>query len=169
MPTTSVEVLNALAAEFGVQVVTEGVQPHAVVPADDLVRVCYTLRNDARWQFGLLNDVCGTDWLEPDAKKLTKAGFEPHLELVYQVSSIAQPGLRLMLKVFLPRIGASVPSVSEVWPTANWHEREAYDMLGILFTGHPNLVRLLLADDWVGHPLRKDYEFPLEYRGIRCR
>ena len=58
-------------------------------------------------------------------------------------------------------------SVSGVWPTADWHERETYDLVGVRFTGHPNLVRILCPEDWVGHPLRKDYEMPLEYHGIR--
>jgi NADH-quinone oxidoreductase subunit C len=62
-----------------------------------------------------------------------------------------------------------VPSVYGVWKTADWQEREVYDLIGVFFNGHPNLVRILLSDDWVGHPLRKDYEFPLEYHGIRCR
>jgi NADH-quinone oxidoreductase subunit C len=56
-----------------------------------------------------------------------------------------------------------------VWRTADWHERECYDLLGIRFVGHPDLRRILLADDWVGYPLRKDYEYPLEYHDIRCR
>jgi NADH-quinone oxidoreductase subunit C len=60
-----------------------------------------------------------------------------------------------------------VPSVSGVWAIADWHEREAFDLVGINFTGHPDLRRILCAEDWVGHPLRKDYEFPLEYHGIR--
>lgn len=62
-----------------------------------------------------------------------------------------------------------VPSVSSVWKTADWHEREVYDLSGVWFTGHPELRRILLSDDWEGHPLRKDYEFPLEYHGIRGR
>ncbi len=62
-----------------------------------------------------------------------------------------------------------VPSVTSLWRTADWHEREVYDLSGVWFTGHPELTRILLADDWVGHPLRKDYEFPLEYHGIRGR
>ena len=62
-----------------------------------------------------------------------------------------------------------VPSVSGVWSTANWHEREVYDLCGVEFTGHPDLRRILCPEDWVGHPLRKDYEMPLEYHGIRGR
>ena len=73
------------------------------------------------------------------------------------------------IKVFAPRDKPSIPSVVDLWPAADWHEREAFDLLGIDFPGHPDLRRILCADDWEGHPLRKDYEFPLEYHGIRCR
>jgi NADH-quinone oxidoreductase subunit C len=62
-----------------------------------------------------------------------------------------------------------VPSVSAIWPAADWHEREVYDLTGVWFTDHPDLRRILLAEDWVGYPLRKDYEYPLEYHGIRGR
>ena len=62
-----------------------------------------------------------------------------------------------------------MPSVTDVWPAADWHERETYDLVGVQFVGHPNLKRILLSDDWEGHPLRKDYVFPLEYHGIRGR
>ena len=60
-----------------------------------------------------------------------------------------------------------IPTVTGVWKIADWHERETFDLVGINFVGHPNLVRILCAEDWVGHPLRKDYEFPLEYHGMR--
>jgi NADH-quinone oxidoreductase subunit C len=79
-----------------------------------------------------------------------------------------------VIKVKLPRWKGGIagelptcPSVAHVWAIADWHEREAYDLLGIEFTGHPNLQRILCVEDWVGHPLRKDYEFPKEYHGIR--
>ena len=70
------------------------------------------------------------------------------------------------IKVFCPRDNPSVPSVADLWPAADWHEREAYDMFGIVFDGHPDLRRILCADDWEGFPLRKDYVFPREYHGI---
>ena len=83
---------------------------------------------------------------------------------------------RTVLKILLPRWKndkpgelPEVPSVVSLWRGADWHEREVYDLSGIIFTGHPGLTRILLSEDWIGHPLRKDYEFPLEYHGIRGR
>lgn len=70
------------------------------------------------------------------------------------------------IKVFCPRETPAIATVVDLWPAANWHEREAFDLLGIGFIGHPDLRRILCSDDWVGHPLRKDYEFPREYHGI---
>ena len=70
------------------------------------------------------------------------------------------------VKVFCPRSDPHVPSVADLWPAADWHEREAFDMFGIVFDGHPDLRRILCADDWEGFPLRKDYVFPREYHGI---
>ena len=70
------------------------------------------------------------------------------------------------IKVYTPRDNATIPSVADLWPAADWHEREAYDMFGIVFDGHPDLRRILCADDWEGFPLRKDYVFPREYHGI---
>lgn len=70
------------------------------------------------------------------------------------------------VKVYVDRDQPSIPSVMDLWPAADWHEREAYDMMGIVFTGHSDLRRILLPEDWVGYPLRKDYQFPREYHGI---
>jgi NADH-quinone oxidoreductase subunit C len=72
----------------------------------------------------------------------------------------------IAVKVYCPRGNPIVPSVADLWPAADWHEREAYDMFGIVFDGHPDLRRILCADDWEGFPLRKDYVFPREYHGI---
>lgn len=154
----------------------EALDPFVQVDPVVLVDVARFLRDHPALRFELLNDITGVDYLEPDAKKAPKAGFEPHLEIVYHLSSFRRNGERFTIKVCLPRWNNNlpgelpeVPSVVAVWPTANWHEREVYDLLGVRFVGHPNLRRILLADDWVGHPLRKDYEYPLEYQGIRCR
>jgi NADH-quinone oxidoreductase subunit C len=72
----------------------------------------------------------------------------------------------IAVKVYAPRDAAHVPSVADLWPAADWQEREAFDMFGIIFDGHPDLRRILCADDWEGFPLRKDYVFPREYHGI---
>ncbi len=73
------------------------------------------------------------------------------------------------VKVFCDRDVAHLPTVCDLWPAANWHEREAFDLFGIIFDGHPNLERILCAEEWVGHPLRKDYVFPKEYHGVQAQ
>jgi NADH-quinone oxidoreductase subunit C len=149
--------------------------PYVVADVAHLVEVCTVLRDDPQLRFDLLNCISGVDYFEPDPKKAPKAGFEPHLEVVYHLLSFTQRH-RLVLKVILPRWQDNqpgnlpeVPSVTGVWAAADWHEREVYDLTGVWFVGHPDLRRILLSEDWVGYPLRKDYEFPLEYHGIRGR
>jgi NADH-quinone oxidoreductase subunit C len=149
--------------------------PFAVVDAGDLLEVGQFLRDDSQLKFDMLNCISGVDYLEPDPKKAPKAGFEPHMEVVYHLSSFTHRH-RFVLKVVLPRWKdgkpgnlPEVPSVTGLWAAADWHEREVYDLTGVWFTDHPDLRRILLAEDWVGYPLRKDYEFPLEYHGIRGR
>ena len=73
---------------------------------------------------------------------------------------------KLEVRIFVNRKNGSIPSVANLWRTADWHEREAYDLMGIRFSNHADLRRILCPDDWEGHALRKDYEFPLEYHGI---
>jgi NADH-quinone oxidoreductase subunit C len=174
------EIASVLEQKFGERIRSKkldapGIDPFVVVDAADLPEVCRFLRHDPRLQFDLLNCISGVDYLEPDAKKAPKAGFDPHLEVVYHLSSFKHRH-RFTLKVILPRWKGDkpgqlpeVPSVVDIWRTADWHEREVYDLSGVWFTGHPDLTRILLAEDWEGHPLRKDYEFPLEYHGIRGR
>jgi NADH-quinone oxidoreductase subunit C len=154
----------------------DALDPFVTVEPSRLVEVATVLRDDPRLKFEILNDVSGVDYLETDPKKVAKAGFDPHLEVVYHLSSFSAPGRRFTVKVVLPRWKEGVagqlpevPTLSGVWGTADWQEREVYDLIGVRFLGHPDLTRILMNDDWVGHPLRKDYEFPLEYNGIRCR
>ncbi|HET6574882.1 MAG TPA: NADH-quinone oxidoreductase subunit C [Fimbriiglobus sp.] len=176
---TAAEIVTLLEQQFGSAVTgkkLDTIDPSVTVEPAKLVEVCTFLRDDARLRFEILNDISGVDYLEPDPKKAAKAGFEPHLEIVYHLSSFTHPGRRFTLKVVLPRWKGDtpgelpeVPTLCGVWRTADWQEREVYDLLGVKFLGHPDPRRILLNDDWVGHPLRKDYEFPLEYHGIRCR
>lgn len=176
---TAADITTLLHETFGPAVTgvwADGAEPFVTVEPVVLVEVCTFLRDDPRLRFEMLNDISGVDYLEPDAKKAPKAGFEPHVEVVYHLSSFSFPGRRFTVKVVLPRWKddvagqlPEVPTLCGVWATADWQEREVYDLIGVKFVGHPNLVRILLNDDWVGHPLRKDYEFPLEYHGIRCR
>ena len=172
------EIAAVLEDRFGPAVTgkkLDALDPWVSVEPARVVEVCTFLRDDPRLRFDLLNCITAVDFLEPDPKKAPKAGFDPHLELVYHLSSFTLRH-RFVLKLVLPRWRDNVPgqlpevpSVSGVWATADWHERETFDLCGVMFTGHSDLRRILLAEDWEGHPLRKDYEFPLEYHDIRCR
>src|SRR5581483_6462166 len=168
---TPADIITTLEQQFGdhiKQKKLDAIDPFVVVEPGDLVEVCRFLRDDPRLKFELLNNISGVDYLETDPKKAPKAGFEPHLEVVYHFMSFTHKH-RFTLKLVLPRWqgdepGAlpEAPSVAGLWRTADWHEREVYDLCGVYFTGHPDLTRILLSEDWVGHPLREHYEFPLE-------
>jgi NADH-quinone oxidoreductase subunit C len=123
------------------------------VPADRLVEICTFLRDDPELDFAMLSWIAGVDWLPR----------EPRFEVVYGLLSLSR-NARLNLKVGVNEENPRVPSVTGVWPTADWHERETYDFYGIEFDGHPNLTRILLPEDWVGWPLRKDS--PLGYEEV---
>jgi NADH-quinone oxidoreductase subunit C len=174
----SSEIIAVLEAEFGAKIKekkTDAIDPYVVVEPANLLEICRFLRDDRNLKFELLNCISGVDYLETDPKKAPKAGFEPHLEVVYHLQSFTHRH-RFTLKLSLPRWQdgkrgslPEVPSVTGLWAAADWHEREVYDLSGVWFTGHPDLRRILLSEDWTGHPLRKDYEFPLEYHGIRGR
>lgn len=170
--------LGRLQKKFGDKITgsnLEAIDPWIEVSPAGLVEVCRYLRDEPDLRFNFLNCITAVDYCEPDPKKAAKAGFDPHLELVYHLWSLPHKS-SLVVKVMLPRWQngkpgeiPAVPSVFELWKTADWHEREVYDLSGVHFTGHPNLRRILCPEDWEGYPLRKDYEMPLEYHGIRCR
>lgn len=175
---TGAEIIEAAKAKFGDRVKdakADALDPYVAVEPANLVEFCTFLRDDPRLKFEMLANVSGVDYLEPDPKKAPKAGFEPHMEVVYHLHSFTHTH-RFTVKVNLPRWKGDkagelpeLPTLSGVWRVADWHEREVYDLCGVTFSGHPDLRRILLSEDWVGHPLRKDYEFPLEYHGIRGR
>ncbi len=119
----------------------------AIVARDVLHDVLGTLRDDPDLSFDFLSSLTATDWPNQD----------PRFWVAYELRSIAAKH-RLRLKVGVPEADPHIPSVTAVFPTANWHEREVFDFYGIVFDGHPDLTRILLPDDWEGFPLRKDEE-----------
>jgi NADH-quinone oxidoreductase subunit C len=116
------------------------------VDREAIAGICRVLKEHPDLRYDFLADLCGVDCL---GKR------EPRFEVVYNLYSIPRHD-RIRVKVRVPD-GTEVPSVTDVWPTANWHEREVFDMFGIRFAGHPDLRRILMPEDWEGHPLRKDY------------
>jgi len=153
----------------------EAIDPWIEVAPEALPDVALYLRDEPDLKFDMLNDISGVDYFEPDEKKAAKTGWDPHVEVVYHVWSVAHK-VSLVLKVMLPRWKddqpgqlPEVPTLAHFWRSAEWHEREVYDLVGVRFVGHPDLRRILCPEDWEGHALRKDYEMPLEYHGIRGR
>ncbi len=117
-----------------------------VIGRDDLLKVAGYLATEPSLNFSFLSDIATVD----------RFPMEPRFEVNYQLLSMDLPA-RLRLKVKLSGGDPVIPSVFGIWPTADWHERENFDLFGIRFEGHPNLRRILMPDEWEGHPLRKDY------------
>jgi NADH-quinone oxidoreductase subunit C len=124
------------------------------VRPEQLLEVMRALRDDVALSFDFLQNLTAVDWPKRDA-----------IQLVYHLFSYRHRH-SLCVRLDLPRAAPRVDSVAALWPTANWHEREQYDLLGVVFEGHPDLRRLLMPDDWVGHPIRKDFHEPKSYRGM---
>jgi NADH-quinone oxidoreductase subunit C len=123
-----------------------------------IAEVCQVMRDDAGLRFELLSSLSGVDYLGADERRL---------HVVYQLTSMTYRRL-VRLEVAVSAEEPHLPSVTSVYPTADWQEREAYDMFGVVFDGHPALTRILMPDDWEGHPQRKDYPLggvPVEYKG----
>jgi NADH-quinone oxidoreductase subunit C len=153
----------------------EALDPWIEIRAEGLPEMAAFLRDEPELRFDMLHCITAVDYFEPDAKKAAQVEWQPHVELIYHLSSMAHRH-RLVLKISLPRwLGDAegqlpeAPTVSRVWRTAEWHEREVYDLMGVNFPGNDDLRRLLCPEDWVGHPLRKDYQMPAEYHGVRSR
>ncbi|MGA9116104.1 MAG: NADH-quinone oxidoreductase subunit C [Bacteroidota bacterium] len=151
----SQEILDRLLRACGDAVgPTDANGPWAAVAPDRLRAVALFLRDEDALCFDSLMCLSGTD---------PGGGL---LGVVYHLHSMRW-NHKLTLRVQVPREHPHVPSVESVWKTATWHEREAYDLLGVVFDGHPDLRRILLPDDWEGHPLRKDYQVPEYYNGMK--
>ena len=117
-----------------------------VVPREHLRRACEFLASEPSLRFSFLSDITAVD----------RFPIEPRFELNYHLLSLDRRE-QLRLRVRAAGSDPTVSSVTSIWPTANWHERENYDLFGVRFEGHPDLRRILMPDDWEGHPLRKDY------------
>ena len=160
-----VDEMGAALAERGVggaveQITIDRGEITFYVDRDRVLDLCRTLRDDDALRFELCSSVSGVDY---------GADVVWRLHVVYQLLSMTYRR-RIRLEVSLDVDDAHVPSVVEVYPTADWHERETWDMFGVVFDGHPALTRILMPDDWDGHPQRKDYPLggiPVEYKGAQ--
>jgi len=160
-----------------------------VVDPARLVEACFHLRDEDGFRF--LSDISAADYLGWADSTERVAGYKgtatgrdinspgswglarlparkpKRFAVNYHLLALQEGSPRVRVKVWLDD-GETVPSVVSVWPTADWHEREAYDLMGIVFDGHPNLERIIMDDDWEGHPLRKDYPIggePVRFSG----
>jgi NADH-quinone oxidoreductase subunit C len=159
------EIRSLLIEKFGESVIvgeeTNGLQPALLIDPDRIADVCLELRDNPKTYFDFLSCLSGVDY-----------GIEAgRFGVVYNLASIPyQTQLTLKVSKENGRDLDDLPSfqtITSVYHAADWHEREAFDMIGIFFEGHPDLRRILLPDDWDGYPLRKDYKTAEYYKGIK--
>jgi NADH-quinone oxidoreductase subunit C len=154
---TTQQIVQLLKDTFGDKVLAaypDDKHPRIHVVASNWRLIAEFLINNESLQLDWLQNLSGVDYVADNKFAVVYDLYSYELKHIFAV------------KVYCPRDNPHVPSVADLWPAAEWHEREAYDMLGIIFDGHPDLRRILCADDWEGFPLRKDYVFPREYHGI---
>lgn len=158
-------VLERLRRKFGQAIISTSSElgnETAVVDATRLREIAEFLRDDRELQFDMPIDCTAVDYL---------GQRELRFEVIWHLYSIARKH-RIRLKVLVGEVDTSAPSLTPIWPGMNWHEREAWDMYGIRFVGHPNLKRVLMYEEFVGFPLRKDYPMAkrqplIEMRNVR--
>lgn len=138
------KILEDIQTAFPAAICADGPEGAVRVGADALLELLAFLQADAACDFDRLGNLTAVDY--PD-----------RFELVYHLHS-SQKRHTIAVKADLPKDAPAAPSVTALWPSANFQEREVYDLLGVRFTGHPNLTRILLPDDFAGHPLRKDFK-----------
>ena len=149
------EIAALLTEKFGSRVLEskpDAINPWSAVEPSAILEIAQFVRGDARLSMDHLELLGGVD-------------YRDRIEVVYILFSMTQRH-RYTLKCRLPREAPTIHTVESVWGVGNWHEREAYDMFGIIFEGHSDLRRILCPDDWEGYPLRKDYKFPTSYRDM---
>ena len=148
------KIYGILSEKFGgkiKQLIESTLPPSVLVETDAITDVCRFLKEEDGMDFTSLMCLSGVD-LKDQGK----------MAVVYHLHSMKQKH-KITIKVELDRNNPHVQTVEQIWPGANWYEREAYDLLGIVFDGHSDLRRILLPEDWEGHPLRKDYVYPKRY------
>jgi NADH-quinone oxidoreductase subunit C len=146
-------VVQALGERFDALVVEHLDQVSLMVKPEHIVEGCHLLRDE--FCFERLSGLSAVDYWPQ---------LEPRFHVIYQLQSISK-NVRLGLRVPVNGSDPCLPTIEGIYPNANWHERETWDMFGIRFEGHSDLRRILMPEDWIGHPLRKDY--PLGYEEVR--
>jgi NADH-quinone oxidoreductase subunit C len=148
-------ILNSVFEEETIELITDiPVEPFLIITPGKINAISLFLRDEESLQFDFLSSLSGVDY------------DEENLAVVYNLYSFVHKH-KLMIKVIVPKNEPNVKTVSNIWTTADWHEREAYDLFGIVFEDHPDLRRILLPDDWEGYPLRKDYKVQEFYKGMK--
>ncbi len=151
------KIYNILANRFGEDTLLffdDTLNPYIQVDSDQIQMLCIFMRYNPELKFSFFFSLCGVDY--PDKNQIT---------IVYHLFSIKLKKL-CVLKSSVNRTHPELESIESVWKTAGWFEREVHDLLGVNFTNHSNMKRLLLPEDWIGHPLRKDYEEPATYHDM---
>lgn len=159
----SAEVFSKINSELKIdtQFIENAPQPFILLPASNLFQVCEFLHTSSSFYFDFLNCITAID----------NGIEEGTIDMIYHMSSIPFEK-SVVLKVKIDRnldVEAAIDSVSSIWRTADWHEREIYDFFGVKFNNHPDLRRILLPADWQGHPMRKDYLEQETYHGIKVK
>ncbi len=155
--TDIVAVLNRILPDVQYETPDAADQPVLIVPREALIATVRALRDTPELNFSFLAELTAVDWWPT----------EPRFEVVYHFANVGVADFptkgmngtpkRLRVKVRVPGADAKAPTLTDLFPNANWYEREVYDLFGIVFEGHPDLRRILMPDDWEGHPARKDY------------
>lgn len=151
------EIVTLLQDKFGdaiAEAFPEDKHPRVHVGPENFRAIAEFLFHDEAMAFDWLGCISAVDYVADD-----------EIAAVYDLRS-TKHNHWFAVKVIMPREDPKMPSTCDLWPAANWHEREAFDMMGIVFENHPDLRRILLPEDWDGYPLRKDYVFPNHYHGI---
>jgi NADH-quinone oxidoreductase subunit C len=154
---TASQIFERLRAQFGdaiFEIVEENFDPFITIKSDIVCKAIKYLKNKADLAFDFLALVTAIDY--PD---------ENRIQVVYHLYSYKHHH-KIVIKADVPRDKPEIPSIARIYGAADWHEREQYDLIGVIFTDHPDFRRILCVEDWEGHPLRKDYVEPETYHGI---